>query len=74
MTTPADPADVAAARLRRAPPGEARRRIIAGLAACLFERVEPRPPALDSWAREKWELARRAELLRQIAVLRALRP
>jgi hypothetical protein len=62
-----------AARLRSARPGAGRRAVILGWLACIGEAVEPRPPALDSWARERWAESRKEELRRQLDVIRVLR-
>jgi hypothetical protein len=63
-----------AARLRAASKGAGRRAVILGWLGCIGQKVEPRPPALDSPARDRWESARLGELHRQIDVLRILRP
>jgi hypothetical protein len=55
-----------AARLRHANKGAGRAGIIRGWAAGIGERVEPASPALDHWARDRWELARLAQLQRQL--------
>ena len=67
------PRDVAAARLRRASKGAVRRSVILGWIACIGERVRPAPPSLDSWARDRWELARLTTLHRQLDGIRERR-
>jgi hypothetical protein len=62
-----------AARLRHAGPGAGRRAVLLGWIACIGEPVRPGPPAADSRARERWEELRRAELHRQIDLIRILR-
>jgi hypothetical protein len=62
-----------AARLRSAAKGGRRRAVILGWLACLCERVEPRPPAVGSWAHDRWLEARRAELHRQIDLIAVFR-
>jgi hypothetical protein len=53
--------------------GPARRAVVVGLVACIGERVAPAPPAAGTSARYHWEELRRAEVLREIEVVRALR-
>src|SRR4051794_16118819 len=48
-----------ASRLRSARPGGGRRAVILGWLGCIGEAVRPGPPALDSWARERWEELRK---------------
>jgi hypothetical protein len=74
MTTPPDEVTVATARLVRARPGLARRRIIVGLVAQIGEAVRAGAPALDHPARERWAELRKEELRRQLDLIRILRP
>jgi hypothetical protein len=74
MKTPPDPVDVAAARLVSARPGPGRRRLVSILVAQIGEKVQPAAPALDHPGRERWAELRKQELLRQLDVIRILRP
>jgi hypothetical protein len=55
-----------ASRIRCARGPSGRRAVLERLIACIGEKVEPAAPALDHWSRDRWELARIAELHRQI--------
>lgn len=57
-------------RLRLAPWGAARAAVIRGWLACVGQRVRPGPPALDHWARGRWEDRRIAELGEQLEEIR----
>jgi DNA-binding NarL/FixJ family response regulator len=48
--------------------------VILGLVATLGERVEPAAPAVGSSARDRWQERRKGEVLREIDVVRVLRP
>jgi hypothetical protein len=63
-----------AARIRSAAKGERRRAALLRMIATIGQRVEPRPPAVGSWAYDRWLEARRAELHRQIDLIAVFRP